>query len=320
MIRKLAEWYIRNKSKITMLIIILVLLIIISITVNLLSVKERNNAVNNTIKYEDLNEEQVTIGNYTDIYIENNQSVVTGESINTSQVNDLKYIEQFVEQCNEQNINEAYNMLSNECKEETYPTLDSFRNNYYNKIFNGQSKKASVENWANNIYKVKFEDDFLSTGIYSQDNTRQDYISVVTDENDELRLNINNYIGRTEINKEGNSEGVNIIVLTSDSYMEYQIYSFRITNNTNNTILLDNRNNTNNMYLEDSNKNQYTAYIHELSEAQLTLTPKETKEIKIKYYNKNGTTKDITDIVFKEIILNYGDIAPRKTTSIQIEL
>ena len=91
-------------------------------------------------------------------------------------------------------------------------------------------------------------------------------------------------------------------------------------NNTNNTILLDDKINTDNMYIEDDNGNQYTAYIHELSDAQLTLTPGETKEITIKYYSRYGSTKNINKVVFNKIILNYNEVAVRKTTRIEIEL
>ena len=66
--------------------------------------------------------------------------------------------------------------------------------------------------------------------------------------------------------------------------------------------------------------NTYTAYIHELSDAELMITPGETKEITIKYYNKYGTTKNIKNIVFNKIILNYNTNEVRQTARIQIGL
>lgn len=319
--RKIAEWYINNKTKVLTAIFIIVVIILVSIIVNFLNTLQLNEAQTNTETNVNVQENNSPIGNFTDIYVEDNESVVTGENMSSSQVTIIDTINQFVQLCNERNVNEAYNMLSDECKEEVYPSLDSFSNNYYNAIFNGQNKNTSVENWVNNIYKVTFENDALSTGVYTEEGTIQDYITVTRNENNELRLNINNYIGRQEINKKHtDTSNVTITVLRSDTYMDYETYTYSITNNTNNTILLDDKGSTDNMYIEDENGNQYTAYIHELSESQLTITPGETKEVTIKYYSRYGSIKNITQVVFNKIILNYNEVAVRQTTRIEIEL
>ena len=319
--RKIAEWYINNKTKVLTAIFIIVVIILVSIIVNFLNTLQLNEAQTNTETNVNVQENNSPIGNFTDIYVEDNESVVTGENMSSSQVTIIDTINQFVQLCNERNVNEAYNMLSDECKEEVYPSLDSFSNNYYNAIFNGQNKNTSVENWVNNIYKVTFENDALSTGVYTEEGTIQDYITVTRNENNELRLNINNYIGRQEINKKHtDTSNVTITVLRSDTYMDYETYTYSITNNTNNTILLDDKGSTDNMYIEDENGNQYTAYIHELSESQLTITPGETKEVTIKYYSRYGSIKNITQVVFNKIILNYNEVAVSQTTRIEIEL
>ena len=321
--RKITEWYINNKSKIFIAVVVAIAIIFISIIVNLLNTLYTNNPQTNTQNnIGNLNEEKNTsIGNFTEIYVEEDKAVVTGENIGNSQINIIETIENFVQLCNEGKVEDAYNLLSDECKTEVYPSLDSFRNNYYSSIFNGQKKYITVENWVNSIYKVTFENDALSTGIYTQEGTIQDYITVMQTQNNELKLNINNYIGRNEINvTNNNTSNISITVLRSDTYMDYQTYTYKVTNNTNKTILLDDKNNTDNMYIEDENGNEYTAYIHELSEAQLTVTPGESKEITIKYYNRYGSTKNISRVVFNKIILNYNEAAVKQTASIEIEI
>lgn len=319
--RKIVEWYINNKTKLLTAIFIIVVIILVSIIVNFLNALQLNEVQTNTETNVNVQENNTPIGNFTDIYVGDSESVVTGENMSSAQVTIIDTINQFVQLCNEGNVNEAYNMLSDECKEEVYPSLDSFSNNYYNAIFNGQKKNIAVENWVNSIYKVTFENDALSTGMYTEEGTIQDYITVTRNENNELRLNINNYIGREEINKtHTDASNVTITVLRSDTYMDYETYTYSITNNTNNTILLDDKISTDNMYIEDENGNQYTAYIHELSEAQLTITPGETKEVTIKYYSRYGSTKNITQVVFNKIILNYNEVAVRQTTRIEIGL
>ena len=315
--KRIAEWYIRNKAKIMSAIFFIILIIIISIIINLLALRERTNTEteNKTNTQVDIN----LFANVTQIYIDNQESIITGEEISSSQVTMLGVIEQFVELCNDKKINEAYDILSETCKQEVYPTLESFEVNYYNKIFNGNKKKISAENWNSNIYIVTYADDALSTGIYSEENNIQDYISVIN-ENNEPKLNINNYIGRQEINKATSNNVITINVLRSDTYMDYEVYTYKITNNTNNTILLDDLNNNGNMYIQDKNGNQYNSYLHELSEEQLTITPGETKEISIKYYSKYGSTKEIDKIVFSNIITNYNQNEVRQVINLQIEL
>ena len=315
---KLAEWYVKNKSKIMLAIFFFVVIAVISLIVGILARMEQEDALN-TIT-ESTQKEPTQVANFTDIYVEGGESVVTGEEITSSQVTMLEYINQFVDLCNTQQVEEAYNLLSDECKEEVYPSLDSFKRNYYNTVFNGQKRNISVESWANNIYKVKYEVDALSTGVYTEENTLQDYISVIKDDNGEGKLNVNGYIGRKEINKVKNNSNINITVLRSDSHMDYETYTYSMTNNTSNTILLDDKEDTNNMYIEDENGNQYTAYINELSDAELMLTPGETKQITIKYYNKYGLTKNIKNIVFNKIILNYNENEARQVAGVQIEL
>ena len=314
--KRVVEWYLKNKNRIMFGIFLIIIITIISLIVGFFARLERKEMTNNELIREETN----NIGNFNYIYVEDSESVLTGEKITSSQINMLEVIEKFTEYCNNQKINEAYGLLSSECKEEVYPTLESFKDNYYNRIFNKHKRNISVEYWTDNIFKVKFEEDALSTGIYTDENTIQDYISVIRDQNYDSKLNINGYIGRKEINKTENNRSITAIVIRSDNYIDYQKYTYRITNNTSNTILLDDKNSTNNMYLEDKNGNEYTAYIHELSEKELLIDPGETKEVTIKYYNKYGTTKEITDIIFNKIILNYNETAKKQTISIRIDL
>ena len=74
------------------------------------------------------------------------------------------------------------------------------------------------------------------------------------------------------------------------------------------------------MYIEDENEIQYPAYTHEISEAELVVTPGTTKDVKIKYYNKYITTKEIRRIGFTSIQLNYNEDEKKEYQKIVIEL
>ncbi len=141
------------------------------------------------------------------------KSAVSGGSISTSEINKVNSkIDEFVKYCNEHNTEEAYNILSDSCKEELYPEINDFISNYYEPLFKDEKRNYSIENWASNTYIVKFTGDLLATGKSANDSTYQDYITII-EENGQTKLNINKYIGREEINKKSSSDNIEAIVL-----------------------------------------------------------------------------------------------------------
>ena len=130
--------------------------------------------------------------------IETEESVISGENLDTSQKTYVELIDNFVVACNNGNIEQAYRFLSTDCREELYPSMEIFKDNYYNKVFNNGKKTALIKNWMNNIFKIDYTNDILSSGVYNEDENIQEYITVVDDYGN-IKLNINNYVGKTEI-------------------------------------------------------------------------------------------------------------------------
>ena len=119
-------------------------------------------------------------------------------------------------------------------------------------------------------------------------------------------MNINSYIGRKEINKSSDSiSNIELTVESKDIFMDYEIYTFKIKNNTGNDILLDNLKDMNSMYLLGQNNLRYSAYTNEISLSELLIRPREDRRFKIKYYNKYGSTKRVESIVFSKVIIEY---------------
>ena len=73
---------------------------------------------------------------------EENSNQIEVKTSPKEDIENKKLVEQFLEYCKNNKIEEAYNLISDECKKEKYKTLADFKTNYYNKIFN---KKRSVE-------------------------------------------------------------------------------------------------------------------------------------------------------------------------------
>lgn len=312
---KFIRWYNQNRKMIWMTIGIIALIIVVIQLFNYWS------KVDNEKTLQQANQTQSTnnVKDYNSINLEETQSTLTGENLSSNQLSQIETIDLFMEYCNNQQISEAYSLLTEDCKQEMYPTEDVFKEAYYDQVFENQKKNASVENWIDNIYKVSINDDFLTTGKYTKENTKQDYITVEK-EDDIYKLNINGYIGKKEINRSNEQNGVQIEVLEEKTYMDYQIFKLRVKNNTDSTIMLDDKQNIKAMYIEDKNGIQYSAYTHEIGESDLEISPRETKEMEIKYYSKYGSEKEIRKVVFSRMILGYKTNTPKYNNVIEIEI
>lgn len=294
---KIISWYNQNRKKIwTVIIAVIVIMLILWQLMDIVTKNSQKSNYNQSSNFDE--------NTFNSISISSDKSVISGTNITTSK-DAISVLDEFISYCNGQKVEEAYNLISDECKEEMYPELKDFQESYYNQVFAGQKKNVTTENWIGNIYKVDFKDDFLSTGKYTTENTLQDYITIVSDDNNEYKLNINKYVGRYAINKEVNSEDVNIKVVQRDTYMDYEIYTFEVTNNSDLSIILGDTQNLDASYLVDKNDLQYNAYVHELAQPQLMITSKQTKKIKIKYFNQYSSTRQIKKLVFPKVILDY---------------
>ena len=136
--------------------------------------------------------------------------------------------------------------------------------------------------------------------------TKQDYITIV-DQNGEDKLNINNYIGRKNLEKTTEYKNIEINVLSKDTYMDYEIYNLNISNNSENTILLDTGESTKSIYLLDSKDVKYYFYSNEIVQNRLLVQSKYNNTIQIKFSNSYSSSRNIKYLVFSKLILNYDE-------------
>lgn len=268
-------------------------------------------AINNILKQSQTEEE------ITESVIQDSsrpvESVITGEELTEETTdNNLNIISQFVELGNAQKYEDAYNMLSQDCKDAVYNTLDSFVTNYCNRVFI-TNMTYNLELWynANNAYTYKilyFENNILSTGNINPTNNIEDYITVIESE-DGYKLNINNFIKKEKINKLQNVEGTEITITINDRYIyrNYERYTITVKNNTDKTILISEGTNGNDICLVDSNGVEYDSIINEVSLANLELSPGVERILGIRFYKMYNLYRTINSISFKNIILDKDD-------------
>lgn len=305
----LIRFYNQNRRKIFRIIIIIIFLFLLLQLCNFLA-KEKGNVDNENASKNSKKIEQETSNTMV-----TDQSLTSGKQLTNEKLkNASEIINKFLNYCNDGNLNEAYNILTDECKEEMYPTIDDFKKIYYDNTFSGEKKSYTIENWMNDTYQVNISEDSLVTGKINKDETRQDYITVI-EKDKTYKININNYIGRKSLNKVTKTKDIKFTIQSIDTYMDYQTYNIQVENNTDNTVLLDIGDSTKSVYLLDSKKMKYYFYNNEVIKEKLKVQSGYKNTIRIKFGNSYSSSRTIKKIVFSNVILNYEDYSKMEDRS-----
>lgn len=251
-------------------------------------------------------------------------SIITGEEVSEEKTKtNVELIENFVEACNVTDIEKAYELLSDGCKEVLFPTEQYFIDNYYNVIFKVK-RTIKIENYKNsskaNTYLVTFYEDNISTGNVSSSDFYKDYISI---EKETEKININSLIIAKQIDTQSEIDGIKISVLRQEIYKDYEIYKIKAENNTDKTILLDTQSSSKKIYIMDNNNIKNNVAIHEIADSLLQITPYGAKTISMKFNKNYNTTSKTRKIFFTDIIKDYelykqDDTIERLTMEIDI--
>lgn len=315
----LRRFYYNNKAKIWKTILIIVSILAIIQIINYVIKRESEEKLKSPVQ----NTNQNTIIDNTSLTTD--KSATSGTTVNESKLEkEVNIIEQFLNLCNNKNFEEAYALLSEECKQNVFNSYETFKRVYCDKIFTSK-KTYTMENWAGSTYKVRIAEDILATGQTSTNGTAiQDFITIVTKDG-ENRLNINNYIGKTEFEASNTENDITIKVLEKDTYKDYEIYNIEVINNSEKTIYLDDGEDTSTLYIEDSKGVKYEATNNELIYSTLKVNKGQTIKYSIKFTNTYSSNRKISSLVFNKIILDYDEYIKntsnyRDTISLKISI
>ena len=211
----------------------------------------------------------------------------------------VQVIEQFVMLCNKGDIAGAYNMLSDNCKNEVYANVEEFRDNYYNNIF-VTNKKADITIYNDNIYRVAFSEDPISTGkLENKIDQKIDYISV----DDDHKLNISSFIKIETINSKSQNSYTQITVLTKQVFIDHEIYLINVKNLMMTDIYIDDVENSQ-LIINYSNGNKNKANMNEYSEEDLRVLANSNKNISIRVDKSYSNDIYAKSIYFQKIKIN----------------
>lgn len=223
-------------------------------------------------------------------------------SIEETKIN-VEIIENFVEKCNNGQVSEAYQLLTEGCKKALFSSEESFKRGYIDIIFKNK-KIINIENFVSRneryTYKVNFYNDILSSGNANDEDSYQDYITIDTDG----KLNISDLIYRKEINKELEFEGIKVTIVAQEIYKENENYEIKIKNNTKNRILIDTQEKSKSVYIVGSNNITYDSFINEISDVLLEIPRGIERNYEIGFNKIYSTGVTTNSIVFTDIVLD----------------
>lgn len=258
---------------------------------------------------ENAKNDRKKVANTTNVIVDSSSDTIVsgGDVKEETNVKNKSIMESFIEYCNAQKIEEAYNLLSQACKETLYPTIEDFKNMYYLNVFTS-GKSYDVQSWINDTdkytYKVRLVEDMLATGKYDNSKVIEDYFTIVN-EGTEEKLSINSYVCKEEINVSKEVNNNKITIVQKQVYMDYEIYTIEVENNSNYDVLLDSKETFKNTYLLGENGVKYSSYIDEVITEDLIIKAGEKKTIEIKFNKMYNPSIRIESIVFADIIQDY---------------
>ena len=188
------------------------------------------------------------------------------------------------------------------------------------RLYNSQ---AWISEDIGETYRLEIFEDILATGNANSNRTAT-YFTVV-EEGDILKLNINDYIGKVEINKTITMGNIEITVISKQVYESYEKYKIKVKNNTKNDIALDGFRNNKSVYLLDNKGGRKIALINELTIQELLVKRNLSITKEIKFDRVYNTDLIITSIVFEDVILDYKEYKNNKkdykdTLKIEIDI
>jgi len=254
-------------------------------------------------------------------YIDNNKNtdlnnvykptdtVISGSNVSDKQfTKDSNTVNNFLELCNNNKLEEAYTMLSEECKTEVYPTIEIFKKNYLDTIFY-KKRDFNLQAWISTseitIYKIRYTNNMLSTGTYDENDVFEDYITI-NKKNNEEKISIGNFIDTQNCNIITKNSNLQAIVTKKTICMNYEEYVINITNNTQKTILLDNLRSSKTISLIAESGTKYGANINKLYITDLLVSPNETQTITIRFGKSIAANNKSVKLQFSNIITDYN--------------
>ena len=150
-------------------------------------------------------------------------------------------IDTYINYCNNGEYENAYKMLSANCKEEAFNSDINKFTEYIKSIFT-EKKRYSVQNYSNYentyVYNVKIFNDILASGLTEEEYAYYEEKFAMVKEGDEIKLNVGDFIDKVELKRVVEDDYSKIRILSKAIFYDHEEYLVKITNKTDYTMVI----------------------------------------------------------------------------------
>lgn len=169
-------------------------------------------------------------------------------------------IDKFIQRCNNKEYESAYNMISEDCRQELYPTLNSFQKYVDAKFVTKRS--YSIQNFSNvgkqYIYDVNLMEDLMATGLTDKEFYYDEEKFVFTEKDKNLKFAIDGFVRKANLNMFAEDENLKINIYSKNVFYDHETYKVTITNRSSHPIVIADgtTNNEVTLYTGENNRNE----------------------------------------------------------------
>ena len=152
-------------------------------------------------------------------------------------------VKEYMDYCNKKEYEQAYNLLTEDCKECRFDNnIEKFKK-YVDYIFDGE-KIYSIQNYSNKdnvyIYQAIISEDIMATGMNEE--TSDEYYDekiVLIKEGDDYKFAVDGFIEKETMEKISEDNYMKTTVESKQVYYDKIVYTLKIKNKTNYDIVLE---------------------------------------------------------------------------------
>lgn len=231
---------------------------------------------------------------------------VTGEYYSIGSNSIERTMDSFVKYCNNRELENAYKMLTQECKNAMFPTIEDFEKIYIKNIYNIEREYRLIE-WGTednkSIYQVTLYGNILATG--NANNLTQEYYTFIKQSDGNYKLNINNYIYGENRNIEYTKNNVTVKIGQVDVFEQYERVQITVINNTSKHICLTGDKNIQKIYLKNSKNIIYSSLNSKFDNEKIIIEPNHSQTFTVNFNKLYSINNKAQYLVLSDVIFDY---------------
>ncbi len=212
-------------------------------------------------------------------------------------------INEFIKNCNEKKYDDAYEMLSKECRDNVFEDIDTFKE-YVDSVFD-EKKIYNIQDFSNDsengiyIYTVTILEDIMVTGLTNETGLETyEETFVFKNEDNDLKLSIRGFIDNKKVDKMYEDNYIKIKVESVKIDYETMTYTINVRNKTDGVVVLDDQSGTKEISLnvDGEARKRYGMYLE-----PIVVNKGETKTFELTFMRFYDEKFEVKSLGFNDI-------------------